>query len=233
MPVRILICDLMIKDFSPFRVTEEQLSFLSTEWHLLSSHHGAVEEAKERLRTFLFRQYSADARVYHNLSHIAEMLRLINSYREQVQDYESVCFAVWFHDAVYDTRRSDNEDQSAEFAERTLPELLAPPEVINRTTKLILATKKREAGKLDSDVGVFLDADLSILGAHEQVYLKYSEAIRREYQWVPLSLYRKKRRQILESFLTRERIYFTQEMHTRLEAQAKRNLAREILALGS
>ena len=161
------------------------------------------------------------------------MLRLINSSQEQIQDDESVCFAVWFHDVIYDTRRSDNEEQSAEFAERALLKLNAPPEVINRTKQLILATNKHRADGLGSDAEVFLDADLSILGTSEQVYLEYSTAIRREYEWVPLALYREKRKGLLESFLTRERIYLTDEMRTRCEAQARQNLAREIRSLRS
>ena len=105
------------------------------------------------------------------------MLRLINSYKEQIQDDESVCFAIWFHDVIYDTRRSDNEEQSAKFAQRALLKLNAPPEVIGCAKQLILATKKHRAEALGADAEVFLDADLSILGTSEQVYLEYSKAL--------------------------------------------------------
>jgi predicted metal-dependent HD superfamily phosphohydrolase len=212
-------------------MNEEQLSFLSTEWNLLSGRFGADEEAKGRIWSSVVRQYSGEDRFYHNLNHIAEMLRLINPHKGQIQDYDSVRFAVWFHDVIYDTRQSDNEERSAEFAGEALLRLSAPQEVVNRTRGLISATKGHQANGLGFDAKVFLDADLSILGKPRQAYLEYSRAVRREYGWVPMSLYREKRRQVLEDFLTRPRIYLTDDISAQFEAQARQNLAHEILSL--
>jgi predicted metal-dependent HD superfamily phosphohydrolase len=221
----------MVENFPALRATEEQLSFLFAEWKLLSGRFSTDEEIEDRIWSSVVRQYSGEGRFYHNLRHIAEMLRLIDSYKEQVQDYASVSFAIWFHDVIYETRRADNEERSTEFAGESLRRLNTPSEVINRTKELILATKKHQANGLNFDTEVFLDADLSILGRPEQVYLEYSQAIRLEYVWVPVSLYREKRKQVLEVFLARERIYLTSEMRALFEAQARQNLTREILSL--
>jgi predicted metal-dependent HD superfamily phosphohydrolase len=223
----------MMENFPALQVTEEQLSFLSAEWNMLSGRFGAGLEAIDRVWGSVVRKYSVGDRFYHNLGHIAEMLRLIKSHQEQIQDYESVCFAVWFHDVIYDTRRRDNEERSAEFAGEAMQHLHAPPEVIRRTKDLILATKRHQADGLNSDAEVFLDADLSILGKPERVYLEYSKAIRREYAWVPESIYREKRKEVLQGFLTRERIYFNDDMRARFEAPARQNLARELLSMSS
>ena len=76
-----------------------------------------------------------------------------------------------------------------------------------------------------------LDFDLAILGSSPEYYQFYRQAIRQEYRWVSGLLFRRKRRQVLESFLQRERLFFTAEMRARLEAQARRNLQEELLLL--
>jgi hypothetical protein len=88
-------------------------------------------------------------------------------------------------------------------------------------------TKTHDAGD-DVDAKVLLDADLSILGADESEYQAYAENIRREYAWVPESDYRKGRRQVLERFLSRPRIF---HFLSKLEGPARQNLAEEIARL--
>jgi predicted metal-dependent HD superfamily phosphohydrolase len=48
---------------------------------------------------------------------------------------------------------------------------------------------------------------------------------------VPEEQYRTGRRQVLEGFLRRERLYYLDAMYIALETQARRNLADEIDAL--
>ncbi len=179
----------------------------------------------------LVERYSESNRHYHNLRHIAELLRLIGSVKDEAQSYDAVCFAAWFHDCVYDTRKNDNEERSAEFAARALNELSVPSDIKNDVQELILATKKHALENFSPHAALFLDADLSILGAPEKIYSQYGEAIRKEYSWVPSFFYRRERKKVLESFITRERIYFTAEMRKRFEEQARHNLRNEIESL--
>ena len=67
-----------------------------------------------------------------------------------------------------------------------------------------------------------------ILGAAEARFAEYEAQIRREYNWVPGWLFRRKRKAILREFLARAPLYGTACFHDRLEAQARRNLARAI-----
>jgi predicted metal-dependent HD superfamily phosphohydrolase len=87
------------------------------------------------------------------------MLRLLGHFEEGAADYAALRFAAWFHDAVYDTRKNTNEEESAALAARALDELSAPPPTINLTRRLILATKSHEAKADVPDSGLFLDAD--------------------------------------------------------------------------
>ena len=133
-----------------------------------------------------------------------------------------VKLAALLHDVIYDSKASDNEERSAVYAERLCEELAIP--VGKLVADLIRKTKTHDAGE-DADAQVLLDADLAILGASEMKYQSYAENIRREYAWVPEPDYRKGRRQILEKFLTRPKIY---HFLSQLEQPARRNLADEI-----
>jgi predicted metal-dependent HD superfamily phosphohydrolase len=215
------------------QVTESDLRFLNSGWRAPASGYGGGGEAADRWLDALTLAYSGPGRHYHNLHHVAEMLRLLEQFESDAADYAAVRFAAWFHDAVYDTRSDANEEESAALAGRALGELKVPPPSITLTRRLILATKRHEAGADLPDAGLFLDADLAILGAADETYLAYSEAIRREYSWVPDAAYREGRLKVLTSFLGRDRLYYTGPMAERFEARARSNLSNEIRTLSS
>jgi predicted metal-dependent HD superfamily phosphohydrolase len=213
------------------QATESDLQFLNDGWRALARRYGGGDEAADRWLDVLTLGYSGPGRHYHNLHHVAEMLRLLEHFESDTADYAAVRFAAWFHDAVYDTRKDTNEDESAALAEQALEELQVPPPCVTLTRRLILATKRHEAEGGPPDLGLFLDADLSILGAPEETYLAYSEAIREEYAWVPEAAYREGRLKVLTNFLRRERLYYTGPLAERFEARARRNLSNEIRVL--
>ena len=213
------------------QATESDLRFLNSGWRALAGRHGLGDEAADRWLNLLTLDYSGPGRHYHNLHHVAEMLRLLGHFESDAADYTAVRFAAWFHDAVYDTRSGTNEEESAALAVRALEELRVPSPSITLTRQFILATKRHGAEGGPPDLGLFLDADLSILGAPEETYLAYSEAIREEYAWVPEAAYREGRLKVLTNFLRRERLYYTEPLAERFEARARRNLSNEIRVL--
>ena len=214
------------------QATESDLRFLTADWRALTGACGAGETA-DRWLAALTRLYSDPERHYHNLRHVAEMLRLLGQFKADAADYSAVRFAAWFHDAVYDTRKATNEDESAALAVQALGELRIPSTTTSLTRRLILATKSHEAAGGPPDLGLFLDADLAILGAPVNTYAAYSEAIRREYAWVPEAAYREGRLKVLTNFLRRGRLFYTEQMAARFEAQARRNLSNEIKGLAA
>ena len=54
--------------------------------------------------------YGSKERFYHTLEHIRAVLEFVKARTDQLQDRRSVELAVWFHDAVYDTKAQDNEE---------------------------------------------------------------------------------------------------------------------------
>jgi predicted metal-dependent HD superfamily phosphohydrolase len=206
----------------------EDLIFLRNEWKVLCGHYDTSEEVSNNLFSIIERRYSEPHRAYHNLNHIKEMLELAYLFKGNIQDYNSVCFAIWFHDVVYDTKAKDNEEQSAALAMNLLQQLKVPKETLLKIQHMIMATKEHKAEDLDHDTKILLDADLSILGAPEERYKEYSKAIRQEYSWVPSFIYKRKRRGVLVSFLKRDKLYLTDQLYEMFEKQARRNILEEI-----
>ncbi|WP_315923400.1 hypothetical protein [Mesorhizobium sp. SP-1A] len=187
------------------------------------------------LRRDLSALYGADGRHYHGLSHIEALLALAAEYRALLSDPDAVEAAIWFHDAVYDSRAKDNEARSAELARRKLAGKTAP-ERLARIAAMIEATATHELPRFADpaktrDAALFLDMDLSVLGAPQEVFDAYEQAIRREYAWVPEEAWRSGRTAVLQAFIQRPHIFHTEEFRNRFEKQARLNIARSLKRL--
>ncbi len=140
--------------------------------------------------------------------------------------------ALWFHDAIYDTQRQDNEEKSAEWARSAGRRLGLPGSVAERVYNLVMVTR-HSAVPNGTDPKILVDIDLSILGAATERFDEYEDQVREEYAWVPGTLFRQKRIEILEEFLGRPSIFNTDYFYKSHEAQARSNLQRSIKKLGN
>ncbi len=177
--------------------------------------------------TLIVDNYSITGRYYHNLKHIEQVLKTIESLRHNTSFSPSIHLAAWFHDIIYDSQAKDNEERSAEYGRKLLIDLNISDTVIDNTCRLILNTKHHQVEVDDFESHVLLDADLSILGSNSETYQNYSKAIRQEYDWVSDDDYIAGRKAVLESFLQR-RIFFTDELFNCLELIARENIQAEI-----
>lgn len=207
------------------------LESLSHQWQQLLEPFEVDPAVATTAFTQLVEAYTSPHRHYHTLEHIAHVLTTLQPFRLQLQDPAAVQFAAWFHDVVYDPQASYNEANSAIYAEKLLQRLGIPEATVQRTQQLILSTQHHQSSREDWDSQVFLDADLAILGTDAATYQAYVKAIRQEYDWLPTVTFCQGRRQVLEQFLQRPRIYFTAELYATHEAAARRNLAQEVQAL--
>lgn len=175
----------------------------------------------------VFRQlqaaYTEPQRRYHTTAHIEACLVELDEVASGLQHSEEVEMALWFHDAVYKPISSKNELHSAQWAQSFLQSIGASEDRCRRVYSYILATR-HEPGPLVGDAAIVVDIDLSILGQQRNVYDSFERAIREEYQWVPWPIYRRKRAEILNSFLGRAQIYETEHFRSRYEARARQNL---------
>lgn len=180
----------------------------------------------------LVERYSQPHRHYHNFGHIAACLTEFDSSCQLASQPVAVELAIWFHDAVYDPHAGDNEEQSAQLAERCLSQSGASSHLRAAVTDLVLATKTHDASK-HTDAALVVDVDLSIFGKPEDRFWEYEAQIRREYDWVPDAVFAIKRATILKRFLTRGRIYSTKWFFQSHEMQARSNLEASLRKLQS
>lgn len=189
----------------------------------------ALPESNETYRQLLD-AYSQKHRHYHTVAHIDHCLRQFDTASGLAHEPAEVELALWFHDAVYDPHSSDNEANSADLACALLSRNGVANERIERVRAHIMATRHEAPAELD-DSKLLVDCDLSILGVDEAAYARFETDVREEYRWVPGPLFRRKRAEILESFLARPTIYSTAPFRTKYEAPARRNLTAAIAAL--
>jgi len=190
---------------------------------------GLGGRADRALFESLLARYTEAGRHYHDTSHIEECLKGFEAHRDLAEHPHEIEAAIWFHDAVYDTRATDNEERSAELARRALSSAGVPEECVDRIVDMIHATKTHQAST--PDCALMVDIDLAILGARKDVFEQYDRHIRREYAWVPRETYVPARAKILRSFLDRDTIYRTPRLHELYEACARANLRSKLAEL--
>ena len=182
--------------------------------------------------------YNEPHRTYHNLEHVADVVEKILAYSGRLRSQRHVVWALLWHDAVYDPRSGSNEADSVSLAARVADELRASgigdaPD-LDETRRLIMLTCHSAVGPdplVDPDGAALIDVDLSVLGALPERFLRYDADIRVEYAHVPEAAFISGRLAVLRSFLSRDKIFLTDEFHSRLEGQARENLRAAISLL--
>lgn len=197
-------------------------------WNRVWDNIGLVRPA-DPVSDELIAHYSEPHRAYHTLNHIRDCFKHLDSvpdvpYRAELE------LALWFHDVIYDTHAHDNEEQSAEWGRQVMLACDTPLPVMERVVQFVLVTK-HDAPPRTPEEALFIDIDLSILGAATDRFDEYEAQVRQEYAWVPEEVFRSTRAQILQAFEVRPRIYHSDFFFTRLEEQARDNLARSLAKL--
>lgn len=196
---------------------------------LLESFRVAAEDAAPII-DLLAAAYQSPERHYHNLDHLDDMFRIVGRLAGITDDLRFVHLAIWFHDAVYDSRAKDNEARSADLAVKLLGPAGVPRSDLEKLIRLIEATAHRADSPPpgDRETTLLVDADLAILGAPSARYRDYAAAIRAEYAWVQDTEYRTGRSALLERFLKRHRLFQLDALHAECDEQARMNLRWEI-----
>jgi predicted metal-dependent HD superfamily phosphohydrolase len=191
----------------------------------------------DRVFAELSAMYSEPHRFYHNMTHVENCIFELDSARDLTHQPDLVEFALWYHDAIYNIRAEDNEEQSAQLAYDVCLAAQLPQSFTQGTRDLILSTTHRTIPQ-GIDARVLIDVDLSILGKSPEEFDEYEKNITREYAEVIKTLSEKefkiRRLGKLSPLLTRaerHELYLTDFFRGKYETQAKVNLQRSIDAL--
>jgi predicted metal-dependent HD superfamily phosphohydrolase len=178
----------------------------------------------------LVAMYQDPIRHYHNLAHIQHCLSEFDSVRQHSEHPDALEAAIWFHDAVYDPARTDNEQRSADLARDVLRACDADAAFANEVADLIMVTLHDRPPR-SRDGQLLADIDLSGLGQPPAGFDRDGDAIRQEYRHVPDETFNAGRVEMLRRFLDRPHIYYTAVFQNRYEAPARANLRRSLQTL--
>lgn len=160
----------------------------------------------------------------------------------QAYDAIAVATAAFFHDAIYDATRDDNEERSAVLAEHQLASIGWERARIGVVASLVRETATHVSdgaagppaevpAPSDTERHVLLDADLAVLGSDPAAYAAYATGVRVEYGHLTDDVWRNGRASVLRRLLDRPSLYGTAPAREWWEARARANLTAELAAL--
>ncbi|MFX1520389.1 MAG: pantetheine-phosphate adenylyltransferase [Promethearchaeota archaeon] len=178
----------------------------------------------------LLEAYSQSHRVYHSLPHIVRGLDEHAEAKHLMEHPDQVLFAWWYHDFVMQRKSRVDEERSAQIAYNVCKNALLPDDFAENVKTLILATKHHDM-PTTIDGKYIVDIDLAIFGRSVAEFDNYEESIRVEYQWTNPEEFRSGRIAVLERFLNRPTIYYTDFFRNKYDTQARRNLEQSLKKL--
>jgi predicted metal-dependent HD superfamily phosphohydrolase len=188
----------------------------------------ATVASVSRVGDDLLARWTEPHRHYHTVDHLQAVLAVVVDNAETAVDPMAVKLAAWFHDAVYDPTRVDNEEASALLAESVLPELRVSMAQVAEIARLVRLTATHDPVPGDRNGGLLMDADLAILAAPPETYRAYTIAIRREYGHLDDATFAGGRAGVLANLLALPRLFHTATLRDRWEDVARHNVTAEL-----
>jgi predicted metal-dependent HD superfamily phosphohydrolase len=174
--------------------------------------------------------WSEPHRRYHDLAHLAAVLGIVGELAGAAADPDAVRLAAWYHDAVYDPTRSDNEEVSAARARAGLRGLVDDARIAE-VERLVLLTAGHDAEPGDANGAVLCDADLAVLAGPPESYAAYASAVREEYGHLPDEVFAAGRAAVLEQLLALPTLFRLPAVAEQWTPRARANLAAELSLL--
>jgi predicted metal-dependent HD superfamily phosphohydrolase len=181
----------------------------------------------------LVRRYGHITRIYHDLRHLESVLGWIDELGSEADDPRLVRLAAWYHDAVYDVRRDDNEAASADLAASTLPVYDFDDDETGEVARLVRLTATHAIEPGDRNGAVLCDADLAVLAGTPDEYSAYRDAVRLEFRHVPDTAFVRGRSDLLRRLLNHDHLFATELGRREWEPRARENVTTELEELES
>jgi predicted metal-dependent HD superfamily phosphohydrolase/8-oxo-dGTP pyrophosphatase MutT (NUDIX family) len=128
----------------------------------------------------LIARYSEPHRRYHTVAHLEAVWRCLDDQAPTDElDVAAIYLAAAYHDAIYDPGAPDSEEQSADLAANELRDLGVDDARIALVRQIILDTKTHQPTGPES--AQLSDADMAMLAAPRDRYLRDAANIRAEF----------------------------------------------------
>jgi predicted metal-dependent HD superfamily phosphohydrolase len=144
----------------------------------------------------LYKNWVSKDRKYHGISHLGDIIAYIErwQYRFTREEFEQLILAAFFHDAIYNTKTPDkNEDESIKFFRKSY---IGKDSSFNLVDRAIECTKHRRI-PISFPLRIFWQADNQIFKKSWEDYKIWEDGIRYEYSYVPDDIYIKHRSKFL------------------------------------
>ncbi len=189
-------------------------------WRSLGTH----DDGQATLE-LLLSMHNDPARRVHAAQHLLDCFAKLKRWHQETQHFHQVALAIWFHDALFDPQRHDNEARSARLASDRLSAAKVAPETVQRVRELIISSRPGE--QLNTrEARLLHDIDRAVFGASSESYNRYERNLRHENSHIGDFIYRRKRIEQLQALLTRSQLYLTDSAQTDLQVPAAANLKR-------
>lgn len=173
-------------------------------------------------------------RRYHDVRHVRWVVRhscdLAARFDLPEAAVDEIVAAAFFHDAIYDVTRPDNEAASARLSAKVLDELGWTAPAVAHVVAMIEST----AGHTETDdpaTAVLLAADLGVLAAEPSRYVEYTLGVRDEYAHLDDDAWAVGRAAFIRSLLDRDHIFPEVLALDAWERRARANLTAELAML--
>lgn len=198
---------------------------------LLSARGGTREPDPVPYGENLLARWAEPQRRYHTVEHLRSVLNRVDELAPHTDDtlhLDVVLLAVWFHDAVYRPDRSENEERSANLAERALPEAGLSEAQTAEVARLVRLTASHDPEPGDTNGEALCDADLSVLAGSPEEYAHYAALVRQEFAFVPDETFNAGRADVLRQLLSLPQLFRTPYGREHWEHPARRNARTEL-----
>lgn len=174
----------------------------------------------------LAQRYAEPHRRYHTRNHISHCLQQLDLATGLMDCPDAVEMGLWFHDAIYDPRASDNELRSAELFTDIVNDRVAPNFRQTVYDLILITTHPEHPERLDEKF--IVDIDLSSFALPWEAFKRDSNAVRQEYSHLPDKEFYPGQLEFLQALLERPIFFFTDFFRSRYENVARQNITRYI-----
>lgn len=218
---------------TPWRLAHWAAMAIDLELRVMWQTHIGISVEAEHWFDSTLAMHRQPGRHYHDVRHVGWVVRHVVEIgnRCAVDDLASIVAAGFFHDAVYDPTRHDNEQQSAALASRALSEIGWDAARCGGVSAMVLATATHDVESASLDTAVLLAADLAVLASEPARYHDYALAVRKEYAHVSDDDWRNGRSAVLQRLLGRAHLFAPALRLDEWETRARANLTAELATL--